>query len=155
MKCPYCGYLDDKVIDSRVAAEGESIRRRRACGRCERRYTTYERVELAPLRVVKKDGRREPFDRQKILAGVLKACEKRPVSVERVEALVDGIEQRLQRDVEGEVASGQIGELVVDALRGIDQVAYVRFASVYRQFKDIQQFMEEVRETLNRQRVPR
>ena len=145
MKCPYCGNLEDKVVDSRLTTEGNSIRRRRECLKCERRFTTYERIEEAPLMVVKKDGRREPFERKKILAGLVKACEKRPISMERLEQLVDKIEFTLQKNYEKEVKSKEIGELVIKMLQELDEIAYVRFASVYRQFKDVSQFMKELK----------
>ena len=142
MKCPYCGNLEDKVVDSRSSTEGSSIRRRRECLKCERRFTTYEHVEEVPLMVVKKDSRREPFERKKILAGLVKACEKRPISMESLEQLVDKIEFTLQKNYEKEVTTKEIGELVTKALQELDEIAYVRFASVYRQFKDVSQFME-------------
>lgn len=145
MKCPFCGRIEDKVIDSRLSKDGDVIRRRRECLKCEGRFTSYERVdEVLPL-VVKKDGRREPFDRQKILHGLEQACEKRPVSVGSREELVLRIEKKLQESGEKEVPSSWIGEEIMDGLRGIDEVAYVRFASVYRQFKDITEFMEEIK----------
>ena len=142
MKCPFCDALEDKVVDSRMAKEGELIRRRRECLGCKRRYTTYERVEETLPLVVKKDGRREPFDRGKIIAGLKRACEKRPISMATIEAVADHIEKRIQELGETEVASRTIGEEVMEALRELDQVAYVRFASVYRDFKDIDQFMD-------------
>ncbi len=145
MKCPYCGNLEDKVVDSRLSAEGNSIRRRRECLKCERRFTAYERIEEAPLVVVKKDSRREPFERKKVLAGLVKACEKRPISMERLEELVDKIEFTLQKNYEKEVKSKEIGELVMKMLQDLDEIAYVRFASVYRQFKDVGQFMKELK----------
>ena len=145
MKCPYCGNLEDKVVDSRLASEGDSIRRRRECLKCERRFTTYEHLEENPLMVVKKDGRREPFERKKILAGLLKACEKRPISMECLEQLVDKIEYALQKNYEKEVTSKEIGEMVIKMLHELDEIAYVRFASVYRQFKDVSQFMKELK----------
>lgn len=144
MKCPFCDALEDKVVDSRMAKEGQVIRRRRECLGCKRRYTTYERVEEILPMVVKKDGRREPFDRGKILAGLKKACEKRPISVATLEAVTDRIEKRVQEMGETEVSSRVIGEEVMKELHGLDQVAYVRFASVYREFKDIDQFMDEL-----------
>ena len=144
MKCPYCGNLEDKVVDSRSARENSSIRRRRECLKCARRFTTYEHIESSPLMVIKKDGRREPFERKKLLSGLIKACEKRAISMERLEGLVDEIERELQRNFEKEVASGEIGELVIKKLSTLDEVAYVRFASVYRQFKDVNQFMKEI-----------
>ena len=144
MKCPFCGHVKDKVVDSRVGKEGKSIRRRRECLKCNARFTTYEKVEeLLPM-VIKKDGRREPFDRQKILAGIKKACEKRPISVTVLEKMVDDIEHIIQESSEKEIPSSRIGELVVRKLHELDQVAYVRFASVYRQFKDINEFMKEL-----------
>ena len=145
MKCPFCGGLEDKVVDSRMAKEGQLIRRRRECLACKRRYTTYERVEESLPMVVKKDGRREPYDRQKILAGLKKAGEKRPISMSTIEAVTDRIEKRLQEMGETEVASRTIGAEVMKELHQLDQVAYVRFASVYREFKDIDQFMDELK----------
>ncbi|MDD4878919.1 MAG: transcriptional regulator NrdR [Candidatus Omnitrophica bacterium] len=144
MKCPFCGNVEDKVIDSRISAEGDSIRRRRECLKCQKRFTTYERLEEHPMMVIKKDGRREPFDRKKLLSGILKACEKRPVPMDRVEGMVDGVERIIQRNYEKEVSSTAIGEFVMKELHDLDEVAYVRFASVYRQFKDINQFMKEL-----------
>ena len=145
MKCPFCDKLEDKVIDSRTAREGEVIRRRRECLGCKRRFTTYERIEENLPMVVKKDNRREPFDRAKILAGLKKACEKRPVSIGTLGAATDRIEKRIQDLGETEVASRMVGEEVMRALQEIDPVAYVRFASVYREFKDIDQFMDTIR----------
>ena len=145
MKCPFCDDLEDKAVDSRMAKEGQVIRRRRECLSCKRRYTTYERVEESLPMVVKKDGRREPFDRQKILSGITKACEKRPISVSTIEAVTDRIEKRIQEMGETELSSNAIGEEVMRELHNIDQVAYVRFASVYREFKDIDQFMDELK----------
>jgi len=145
VKCPRCGHGDDKVVDSRVSREGEVIRRRRECLSCRRRYTTYERIEEELPLVVKRDGRREPFDRQKILSGILKACEKRPVSYAAIQRVVDTLEGEFQASGEKEISSIQIGERVMTALLGLDDVAYVRFASVYRQFKDISQFVEEIK----------
>lgn len=150
MKCPFCLHEDDKVIDSRASNEGKSVRRRRECLKCKKRFTTYEYVEEVPLMVIKKDGRRESFDRNKIISGILKACEKRPVSVEKVEALVDRVEKELQKSFDKEVKAGVIGELVMDHLHKLDEVAYVRFASVYRQFKDINQFMKELKDLLSK-----
>jgi transcriptional repressor NrdR len=152
VKCPFCGHLEDKVVDSRSSKEGDAIRRRRECLKCEGRFTTYERVEdVLPL-VIKKDGRREPFDRQKILQGLLKACEKRPVGIVALEDAVSKIEKKLQEGGEKEIPSSAIGEEVMHALHKLDQVAYVRFASVYREFKDINEFMEELRELLKEER---
>ena len=144
MKCPFCGNVEDKVIDSRISAEGDSIRRRRECLKCQKRFTTYERLEEHTMMVIKKDGRREPFDRKKLLSGILKACEKRPVPMDRVEGMVDEVERIIQRNYEKEVSSTAIGEFVMKQLHDLDEVAYVRFASVYRQFKDINQFMKEL-----------
>lgn len=148
MKCPFCNHEEDKVIDSRASGEGFLIRRRRECLECGRRFTTYERVEEVPLMVIKKDGRREPFDRKKVLAGLIKACEKRPIGMDDLEGIVDDIERTLEKKLEGEVDSTQIGELVMKKLHALDDVAYVRFASVYRQFKDVTQFMEEAKNLL-------
>ncbi len=148
MKCPFCGTLDNKVIDSRLSAGGEVTRRRRECEQCARRYTTYERVEQVLPLVVKKDDRREAFDRLKVLAGLRRACEKRPVSEEALERLIDAIERELVEGGEKEVPSKVIGEKVMRALKDLDQVAYVRFASVYRSFKDIHEFMSELSQLL-------
>ncbi len=144
MKCPFCGYADSKVVDSRPTDEGSSIRRRRECLQCLKRFTTYETVERMPLMLIKRDGTRQPYDRRKLLGGVMKACEKRPVPPQRLEQLVDAVELRLFGSLDYEVSSKVIGEMVMEELRGIDEVAYVRFASVYRQFKDINTFMEEL-----------
>ena len=144
MKCPFCGELEDKVIDSRLSQEGEAIRRRRECVACARRFTTYERLEEVTPLVVKKDGRREPFDRQKLLAGLQRATVKRPVSVDTVDQLVTEVERRLQESGEKEVPSTTIGKLVLERLQPIDDVAYVRFASVYRDFRDVDEFMTEL-----------
>lgn len=148
MKCPFCAYADTKVIDSRLGKEGNNIRRRRECVECERRFTTYERVEEMQPLVVKKDGRRQPFERLKILAGIQRACEKRPVSSEEIEKVIDRLELALLESGEREIESSRIGEAVMAALRDLDEVAYVRFASVYRQFKDINEFMSELKEIL-------
>ena len=148
MKCPSCGHLEDRVIDSRSAREGQSIRRRRECLKCRRRFTTYEVVETSPLLVIKKDGRREPFSRDKILNGILRACEKRPIPAEKIHAIVDSIENDLARQGVDEVQSSVIGERVMEELHRLDEVAYVRFASVYRHFKDLNQFLEELRSLL-------
>ena len=145
MKCPFCDDLEDKVVDSRMAKEGEMIRRRRECLSCKRRYTTYERIEESLPMVVKKDGRREPFDRTKILSGLKKACEKRPISVATIEAVTDRIEKRIQEMGETEIPSREVGEQIMKELHNLDQVAYVRFAYVYREFKDIDQFMDELK----------
>ena len=145
MKCPFCDDVEDKVVDSRMAKEGEVIRRRRECLSCKRRYTTYERVEETMPAVVKKDGRREPFDRSKIVSGLKKACEKRPISTATIETFTDRIEKRIQDLGETEIVSTAVGEEVMRELSQLDQVAYVRFASVYREFKDIDQFMDEIK----------
>ena len=144
MKCPFCAYPESKVVDSRPSDEGNSIRRRRECLSCSRRFTTYETVEFAPIMVIKKDGRRQSFDRRKILNGMLRACEKRPVSLDTLEGIVNRIEQDLQSSMEHEIHSEALGEIVMRHLRKLDQVAYVRFASVYRQFQDIGSFMREL-----------
>ena len=149
MKCPYCGCEDSKVIDSRPTDEGERIRLRRECTKCGKRFTTYEIIETVPLIVVKKDGTRESFDRVKLFNGLLRACEKRPVPVETIEKAVTDIESSLQNSLEKEVTSGKIGELAMEKLKDIDEVAYVRFASVYRQFKDVSTFVDEVTKLLN------
>jgi transcriptional repressor NrdR len=154
VKCPFCDELEDKVVDSRMAKEGEVIRRRRECLGCKRRYTTYERVEEILPVVVKKDGRRESFDRNKILVGLKKAWEKRPISIGTIEAVTDRIEKRIQEMGETEIESRVVGEEVMKELHQLDQVAYVRFASVYREFKDIDQFMDELK-TLAQQRRER
>lgn len=146
MKCPFCGYHDSKVVDSRVAKEGDSIRRRRECINCSRRFTTYERVEEVAQMVIKKDGRREPFHSWKIRAGIIKAIEKREVSLEQVDALISAIERELFNNNEHEVSTKAIGEAVMKRLRDLDEVAYVRFASVYRQFKDLNEFMKELKD---------
>ncbi|MCI8844585.1 MAG: transcriptional repressor NrdR [Oscillospiraceae bacterium] len=144
MKCPYCGEQESRVVDSRHAEESASIRRRRECLTCGKRFTTYETVERMPLVVVKKDGSRQSFDRAKILNGMLRACEKRPVALADLEAAVDEIEQTIQNSLDREIRTSDIGELVMDRIKPLDEVAYVRFASVYRQFKDIHTFMEEL-----------
>lgn len=146
MRCPFCLHPDSKVLDSRQTEEGGSIRRRRECTACHRRFTTYERVDEMPFLVVKKDGRREPLSRAKILNGILRACEKRPISSETIEKAVDEVEREVRSRLDREVTSTYIGELVMDKLREIDDVAYVRFASVYRQFKDVDSFIAEVQQ---------
>ncbi|MDY0398083.1 transcriptional regulator NrdR [Desulfuromonas thiophila] len=152
MKCPFCSAPETRVVDSRLAREGNSIRRRRECGTCDRRFTTYERIEdILPL-VVKKDGRREPFDRAKIVAGMRRACEKRPIPVADIEKIVDQLEMCFQESGEREIAASRIGEAVMQALHDLDEVAYVRFASVYRQFKDINEFMDELTDILRQQK---
>ena len=145
MKCPFCGHLDDKVIDSREARTGDMIRRRRECLKCTRRFTTYERIDEIPYMVIKKDGRREKFDRQKILQGLLKACEKRPVPVSKLEAIVDQAEAFVSEAVDRERTTTEIGELLMAQLKKLDKVAYVRFASVYLDFKDVKEFMDELK----------
>ena len=148
MKCPYCGYQESKVVDSRPADEG-SIRRRRECLRCERRFTTYETVESLPMVVIKKDGSRQTFDRSKVLRGIQRSCEKRPVPVADMERMATEIEQELQNNLEREISTELVGEMVMDKLKKADEVAYVRFASVYRQFKDIDTFMAELNKLLS------
>lgn len=148
MKCPYCGHLQDKVVDSRESREGEVIRRRRECLECGRRFTSYERVDEIPYMVVKKDGRRERFERQKLIAGLLKACEKRPVRVNALEAVADRVETALQEKPDKEISTTEIGQHVMQELRQLDKVAYVRFASVYRHFRDIGEFMTELEDLI-------
>ena len=148
MKCPYCDFTDSKVIDSRPTEEGTSIRRRRECISCGKRFTTYEKVESIPVMVIKKDQTREPFDRNKVLNGIIKACEKRPVEAEKMVDMVDNIEAEIQNLMDREITSDQIGEMVMNELKNTDEVAYVRFASVYRQFKDINTFLAEVNKLL-------
>ena len=148
MKCPFCSYIDNKVVDSRVSREGDVIRRRRECIECGRRFTTYERRDQDSPLIVKKDGRREAFDRQKVLAGIQKACEKRPISIDKIEKIVERLEHKLNDAGEKEMNSSVIGEEIMRELHKLDQVAYVRFASVYREFKDINQFMNELKDLL-------
>jgi transcriptional repressor NrdR len=148
MKCPFCGHLHDKVVDSRESKEGDAIRRRRQCLSCQRRFTSYERIDEIPYMVIKKDGRRERFDRQKVLAGVLKACEKRPVSMIQLETIADKAETMVQDSSEREVSTKSIGEMIMNELKALDKVAYVRFASVYLDFKDVQEFMSELKDLL-------
>jgi transcriptional repressor NrdR len=152
MKYPYCGYKEDKVVDSRATQEQSAIRRRRECLKCGKRFTTYEYIEEVSLMVIKKDGRREPFDRKKVLAGIMKACEKRPISLEKMEEIVTWAERAIQKKYDREVSSSKIGELVMEKLKSLDDVAYVRFASVYRQFKDVGQFMLELKDILNKEK---
>ncbi len=152
MTCPFCGHTEDKVVDSRESKEGEVIRRRRECLACERRFTTYERIDEIPHMVVKKDGRRERFDRQKVLAGLLKACEKRPVAMGRLAAIVDEVEQRLTDSPEREISTSEIGELLMEHLRNLDKIAYVRFASVYRDFQDEEAFFNELKNLIRQKR---
>jgi len=150
MKCPYCAHLESKVVDSRPTDEGESIRRRRECLACQRRFTTYEQVEILPIIVIKKDGSRQVFDKQKILNGLLRATEKRPISLNDLTRIVNSIELKLQNELRREVRSTEIGQLVMDELKNLDEVAYVRFASVYREFKDINSFMSELTSLLKK-----
>ena len=149
MKCPYCGYQESKVVDSRHSEDGQSIRRRRECLSCQKRFTTYETVESLPIVVVKKDGSRQTFERNKVLNGMVRACEKRPVALAKLEEATDAIEQIIQNSLDREVSTTQIGELVMERLKPLDEVAYVRFASVYRQFKDINSFMAELNKILD------
>ena len=149
MKCPFCGHLGDKVVDSRESKEGEVIRRRRECLECGRRFTSYERIDEIPYMVIKKDGTRERFERQKLISGLLKACEKRPVSVAAVEGVADRVEAILQDRPEKEMSTVEVGEVVMEELKRLDKVAYVRFASVYRHFRDIGEFMSELKDLLN------
>jgi transcriptional repressor NrdR len=148
MKCPFCGHIQDKVVDSREAKIGDTIRRRRECAQCGRRFTTYERIDEIPYMVVKKDGRREKFDRQKLLAGLLKACEKRPVPMAKLEQIVNETETLVAESKERERSSREVGELVMNHLKKLDKVAYVRFASVYLDFKDVREFMDELKDLL-------
>jgi len=148
MKCPYCGFAQDRVVDSRESKEADSIRRRRECERCNRRFTTYERIDEIPYMVIKKDGRRERFERQKILQGLLKACEKRPVATPKLEGIVDEIESVVHEATERELTTTEIGEMIMHRLKKLDKVAYVRFASVYMDFKDVQEFMSELKNLL-------
>jgi transcriptional repressor NrdR len=145
MTCPFCGFKQDRVIDSRESKEGDVIRRRRQCLKCERRFTTYERSDEIPYMVVKKDGRREKFDRQKVLNGLLKACEKRPVPMAKLAELVDAVESRLAENSDREISTTDIGEMLMEKLKGLDKIAYVRFASVYRDFQDVEAFLNELK----------
>ena len=149
MKCPYCGYSESKVVDSRPTDEEAAIRRRRECEKCGKRFTTYEKIEEMPLIIVKKDGSREVYQRSKMMSGLLKACEKRPISISQIEEIADEIEKELYNSMEKEIDSKKIGEMVMSRLKKIDDVAYVRFASVYRQFKDINTFLEELNKLIN------
>ena len=152
MKCPFCGHKEDKVIDSRSTQDDSSIRRRRECLQCGKRFTTYEYIEKIPLMVIKKDSRREPFDRNKILQGLIKASQKRPISMAQLESLVEEVEKEIQKKYDREIESKAIGELVIQRLARLDDVAYVRFASVYRQFKDVNEFMRELKDILSKRR---
>lgn len=152
MTCPFCGFKEDRVIDSRESKEGDSIRRRRQCLGCDRRFTTYERTDEIPYMVVKKDGRREKFDRQKVLNGLLKACEKRPVPMGRLAAVVDEVEAKLSDSPEREISTTEVGELLMQSLQGLDKIAYVRFASVYRDFQDVEAFLNELKDLVYQKR---
>ena len=149
MKCPYCSCEESKVIDSRSADDGERIRRRRECLNCGKRFTTHEVIETVPIIVVKRDKSREVFDRNKLMGGILRACEKRPVSIEQIEAMVDSIEAKIQSSLDREITTSQIGELAMEEIKSVDEVSYVRFASVYRQFTDLENFIEELNKLLN------
>ena len=153
MNCPFCGFREDKVIDSRESKEGDSIRRRRQCLSCERRFTTYERCDEVPYMVIKKDGRRESFDRQKVLNGLLRACEKRPVSMGKLAELVNEVESALLESPERELSTVIIGERLMERLRGLDKIAYVRFASVYRDFQDVEEFLRELKNVIAQRKV--
>lgn len=155
LKCPTCNYKETKVVDSRLSGEGNSIRRRRECLKCQHRFTTYEFVEQVPLMVIKRDGRRQPFDRKRIISGLLKACEKRPVSIDTIEEITNEVERFVQKNFEREVQTQDIGEVVMEKLAHLDEVAYVRFASVYRQFRDINQFMSELKVILDKEKIKR
>ena len=146
MKCPFCGFIEDKVVDSRESREGDAIRRRRECLKCERRFTSYERIDEIPYMVVKKDGRREAFDRHKIMAGLLRACEKRPISAVQLESIVNSVEKYVQDSLDRERPTSQIGKLIMRRLKELDKVAYVRFASVYLEFEDVSEFMNELKD---------
>ena len=150
MRCPSCHYKDTNVVDSRMNSDGTSIRRRRKCPKCEERFTTYEYIEQVPLMVVKRDGRRQPFDRTRIINGIIKACEKRPVSIDKIESMVDEIERRIRKKYDLEVQAKDIGEMVMDKISVVDEVAYVRFASVYRQFRDVNQLMSDLQTILGK-----
>ncbi len=152
MKCPFCNHLQDKVVDSRESKEGDAIRRRRECLACERRYTTYERIDEVPYMVIKKDGRREKFDRQKVLAGLLKACEKRPVSMGRLSEMVNQVESKVSDSPDREISTTEIGEFLMERLRELDKIAYVRFASVYRDVQDEQEFFDELKDLIRQKR---
>ncbi|MGI6334322.1 MAG: transcriptional regulator NrdR [Saccharofermentanales bacterium] len=150
MRCPFCGHDEDRVVDSRPSDEGSAIRRRRECIACSSRFTTYEKIESLPLLVIKKNGTREPFDREKLMAGIMKSCQKRPVSNQQIDDLVSSIEVQTQNALKREISSQEIGELVMERLKDIDEVAYVRFASVYRQFKDVNSFLDELHDMLRK-----
>lgn len=152
MKCPFCGYTESKVVDSRPADDGGTVRRRRECLGCEKRFTTYETIERVPLIIIKKDKTRQPYDRNKVLNGIMRACEKRPVSIKEMERVADEIETEIYNSLEKELTSERIGELVMEKLKDLDEVAYVRFASVYRQFKDLNTFLDELNKLLQNKR---
>jgi transcriptional repressor NrdR len=152
MNCPFCGHRQDRVVDSRESREGDAIRRRRQCLKCERRFTTYERIDEVPYMVVKKDGRREKFDRQKVLSGLLKACEKRPVPMAKLAEIVDEVEAKLAEGADREMNTTEIGELLMERLRILDKIAYVRFASVYRDFQDVEAFLNELKNLIRQKR---
>ncbi len=152
MRCPFCSFMEDRVVDSRISQEGRAIRRRRECLNCQRRFTTYETLERPNIQVIKKDGTREPFERQKILNGLMKACEKRPISLEKIESITDEIERYIENKNVREISTKEIGEQLMERLHELDEVAFVRFASVYRQFKDVTQFMNEVMSLLSEKR---
>lgn len=149
MKCPYCDHMESKVVDSRPTDEGQAIRRRRECVNCEKRFTTYENIEEIPIIVVKRDGNRQSYNRNKLLNGIIKSCEKRPVSLSTIESIVDNIEKKISNSLEKEITSIEIGEMVMNKLKDVDEVSYVRFASVYRQFKDVNSFMDELKKLLD------
>ncbi len=155
MKCPFCGHIEDKVVDSRESREGDVIRRRRECMKCDRRFTSYERIDEIPYMVVKKDGRREMFDREKVLQGVMKACEKRPIPMSKIEGLVNSIEKYVQESRDRERSTDKIGEMIMRRLKELDKVAYVRFASVYLEFKDVSEFMSELKSLVRTRRARR
>lgn len=152
MNCPFCGHRQDRVVDSRESREGDVVRRRRQCLKCRRRFTTYERTDEVPFMVVKKDGRREKFDRQKVLAGLLKACEKRPIPMAKLAEIVDSVESRLSESADREVSTTEVGEVLMDRLRALDKIAYVRFASVYRDFQDVEAFLNELKNLIRQKR---
>jgi transcriptional repressor NrdR len=153
MKCPFCGHLEDRVVDSRESREGDVIRRRRECLKCERRFTSYERIDEIPYMVIKKGGEREPFSREKVLAGILKACEKRPIPMAKIEAIVNAVEKYVQESKDRERSTEKIGEMIMRKLKELDKVAYVRFASVYLDFKDVSEFMSELRSLVRSSRA--
>jgi transcriptional repressor NrdR len=152
VNCPFCGHRQDRVVDSRESREGDVVRRRRQCLKCRRRFTTYERTDEVPFMVVKKDGRREKFDRQKVLAGLLKACEKRPIPMAKLAEIVDSVESRLSESADREVSTTEVGEVLMDRLRALDKIAYVRFASVYRDFQDVEAFLNELKNLIRQKR---